>query len=75
MAVRELAAWKTSSTARASGLMRAMRSLRQALGKRELPGGPDEPRLDEQVSAPVGIDGPVAGAQRAGVDAEDDHAG
>ena len=75
-----LAAWKTSSTASASGESRSMSAgdagvdVAQLLGEREPLAGGEHAHLDEAVAAPVALDDAVAGAQRAGVDAEDDHA-
>src|SRR5260221_978401 len=45
----------------------------QADGKLQADGGSEDAHLEEAMPAPVRLDGAVARAQGAGVDAEDDH--
>ena len=79
-ALRALAAWKKSSTARTSGRRRAMTVARPAWIARRRTGssrraeGAKMPISRRRCAAAVRLDGAVAGAQRAGIDAEDDHA-
>ena len=47
----------------------------ELLGEGQARARGDRPHLDQPVVPAIGLDGPVAGAQRPGVDAEDDHAG